>query len=50
MVEVALLIIVLLSLAGIEFRLRRIEKKLRVLVPDPPPKPLVVIDEKFRDT
>jgi hypothetical protein len=49
MVEVVFVIIVLLSLAGIEFRLRRIEKKLRVLVPDPPPKPLVVIDEKFRD-
>jgi hypothetical protein len=49
MVEIALLVIIFASLVGMDARLRRIEKKLKVLVPDPPPKPLVVVPEKFRD-
>lgn len=49
LIVAALLVIILLCLAGMGLRLRRIEKKLKALVPDPPPKPLVVIDEQFRD-
>jgi hypothetical protein len=45
----AMLFITMLTVAGMDSRLRRIEKKLKVLVPDAPRKPLVVVPEKFRD-
>jgi len=38
LVIVAQLFFVLLSLIGMDIRLRRIEKRLKVLVPDPPRK------------
>lgn len=34
-----MLFLILVGVAGMQYRLRRIENKLRVLVPDPPPRP-----------
>jgi hypothetical protein len=47
LVIVAQLFFVLLSLIGMDIRLRRIEKRLKVLVPDPPRKHWSV--DNFRD-
>ena len=47
LVIVAQLFFILLSLIGMDIRLRRIEKRLKVLVPDPPRKHWSV--DNFRD-
>jgi hypothetical protein len=39
-IALGLLLFNFLGMVGIDLRLRRIEKRLKVLVPDPPPKPL----------